>query len=329
MKKFAAFSIILIICLFAESLINTKGEPASDIQQLHTRYVFLSPSGSVNYRGMIANGIYKADKEFQSDTELIACTDMEMIQQMITRSIYTKVDGIIISGTQYTESLAASIDQARSQNIPVVLVDQKPEGLNCDGYFGINNYDAGKMAGERFSQSGTSEIHVAVLLNSLKSQNQQERLEGFCDAICGSSNITLSAVIEGEGDYLLLREKVLEILNENSNINAFFCAEATSTVYLQMILESLDKSEIDGKIRIIGFDTAENSLDYLRSGDYEALIVQDTEAMGYEAVKYLEEYRKGETSSNSEQYVSVEIIDQNHINQYEQIQMEDTVWKLY
>ena len=326
MKKFVTISLILMGCLFAECFFDTKSNTNCDRQELHTRYVFISPSGSVNYRGMIANGICKADEALKTDTELIACTDMEAIQEQIARSIYAKVDGIMISGIQYTETLANSIDEARSQNIPVVLVDQKAEGLNCDGYFGINNYEAGKMAGERFVESVCTETHIVVLLNSLKSKNQQERLEGFQDAIYKNSDITLEAVVEGEGDYLMLRERVLEILNKDSKINAFFCAEATSTVYLQMILESLGRLD---DMKIIGFDMAENSLDYVKSGDYEALIVQDTEAMGYEAVKYLETYRKGEALGGKEQYADVEIIDQNNVNQYEQIEMEDTVWKLY
>jgi ribose transport system substrate-binding protein len=59
------------------------------------------------------------------------------------------------------------------------------------------------------------------------------------------------------------------------------------------MLLALRKLGLNGKVKFIGFDSSDKLVEGLRSGDVNALVLQDPFNMGYLAVKTLVDHLKG------------------------------------
>ena len=60
------------------------------------------------------------------------------------------------------------------------------------------------------------------------------------------------------------------------------------------MLRALENAKLAGRVKFIGFDTSEKSVQALAAGEIDALVVQNPAAMGYQAVKMLVHHLRGE-----------------------------------
>ena len=82
------------------------------------------------------------------------------------------------------------------------------------------------------------------------------------------------------------------ILTANPDLNGLFAsAEASSTGSALAI----SARELTGQVTLVAFDSSEAMVQDLRTGTIDALVVQDPQRMGYEAVKTLVDKLAGKT----------------------------------
>src|SRR5262249_26105300 len=63
------------------------------------------------------------------------------------------------------------------------------------------------------------------------------------------------------------------------------------------IYEAVKSKERAGKVKIVAFDEAEETLDGIKAGDIQGTVVQQPFEFGYKAVKIMRELVKGDSSS--------------------------------
>jgi ribose transport system substrate-binding protein len=104
-----------------------------------------------------------------------------------------------------------------------------------------------------------------------------------------SSNQFAGALAEGAyrmGESLLAATKAAD-----GNVQGIFCPNESTTFGM---LRALENAGLAGKIRYVGFDSADKLVQGLREGHIDALVLQNPFAMGYIGVKTLVRHLRGE-----------------------------------
>lgn len=286
-------------------------EPTQVYDEDAKRFVCIINPGTY-YWADIWKGMEAADQDFGSDTKHNEFTRFDIEEQLhlLKKVSYMQADGVITIGEPYSEEVNEAIREIVENGIPVVLVDtdSKESGRTC--YIGSQNYEAGRLAAERLREEMQGKANIIVFISQMNSANQQERLAGFQDVIEKEEGMEIVTIIEGEANKLKIQEDFKKLRREYPEINAVFCAEATSSVQIGVLLEN-QKEELT----IVGFDVI-SALNYVENGLYAGVIVQDGFAMGYEAVKFLYEYEEGQ--EKKEIFTDVMCITKENVEEYRQ-----------
>lgn len=309
-RKISAICICLIGC-FLTGCISTQKAPDEKITK---RFTFIAPLENNTYWNNVAKGIVDGCYQYNISIKCVGSVQLNEEEQIefINSAIAAKVDGIITTAVDSTE-FKDVITEAKEQNIPVVLVDNDDKNSERSIYIGTDNYQAGYLAGKEMAAATNGTANIGIIISTQSTSNQRERMRGFEDAIVTYMNMKIKGVIEGKSELLLISEKTNEFLEENSNVDAIFCAEGNGGVALGELLGS-DIKKLE--LTIIAFDDVKETLDNIKSGNLYATIVQDTYKMGYEAVKYLEDYSNGAFSDKEAIYTDVSIVKEENIQDF-------------
>src|SRR5205823_4317084 len=152
-------------------------------------------------------------------------------------------------------------------------------------FVATDNQAAGRIAGEAMLQMLGETKTVIMLRYQEGSASTQNREKGFIDAIRGKVTIlsdnqyggatTESAFAKSEG--LLLAQKA-----QTGAVGGIFTPNESTTFGM---LQALKKSNVNQKVKLIGFDASEKLVQALRDGDIDGLVVQNPFNMGWLAVK--------------------------------------------
>lgn len=325
MKRYGIIVCSLILLLSAQLLFWQYASSNKD-QSVSARYLFLAPlGGKANsnqtiFRNLLAEGISQGDDRFGTDTELIACADNDTMADYIQKGIYSEVDGIVISGfAEASEGLIQAAARARSQGIPIVLLDHKIEGVEYDCYIGSDNKNAGSAAAQILTEKVSSDAHAVIVVSDSEGENLLERIGSFTNSWEEAHGDSTIEIVKTDGEYPELKEQMLKLLDLDEKVEAVFCADAVSTGAMKNFLESIEK-----ELSVVGFDILPDIMAALKEGVYAAVIGQDTQGMGYKAIQYLKENPAvQETSGAPELQIPVFAVDPGHAADFESIEAEE------
>lgn len=325
--SFTLCSLITVFFLFFFFGSLTQRQPLS-ASSYDRRFTFISPIANEGYWGSAAYGMKSEDQIQNTNTKFIALsqfTKKEMGAAIIS-AIYSDTDGIITVGS-HDENVLSALNSARDAKIPVVLIDTDSSDIDHICYIGTDNYEAGRLAGKDMTSSFSAPLHVAVILSSRSSDNQVKRLRGFEDELALHPDCSIETVLEANSSLLFLNETLPRILEENSDINAIFCAEGYSSSIVGRILSSMGPKY--DHIRVVAFDKMESTLDYVQSGRYFSTIVQQSDVMGQLAVQVLKDYQDGILPAQDRIYTDSFSIRQDNFDTIQRYESEGVTWHLY
>ena len=290
---FSLVLLILSVCFFYQ--------PVSGIPKDLPRYACIVCAPEEGYWGKVKDGIRLADEDFHTSTRISGFSILDSARQveLLQEVEYLNLDGVITVGDPDILELNTIISQMESDGIPVVLIDtdSAQSGRSC--YIGTDNYEAGRLAAEEILNRIDGDVHVAVLATGMEKSYQAERLRGFQAALEDSGRAEILEVCVNEQDKFSLMERITDLTETYDSMNAMFCAEASTTQYIGLAGNSLASLR---DLVIIGFDDLDATLQAIRNGFLDATIIQDAQAMGYEAVRYLSSHaghRTGRTETQN------------------------------
>lgn len=293
------------------------------------RFTFICPKANEGYWSSAAYGMKKQDQLQNTNTKFIGSNQYsaEEMSAAIHSAVNSEADGIITVGSRSDEIVISALKKATNQQIPVILIDTDSDEIDRLCYIGTNNYEAGQLAAEDMAASTSEPLRVAVILVSLDSKNQAERLRGFEERLSQDPEDRVEIVLETDSNFLYLNEILPLTLKENPDINAVFCAEEYSSTIVGQILSAMG-TKYD-PIRVVAFDKMDATLHYVESGRYYSTIVQQSEQMGELAVKLLGDYQKGIFPSEDIIYTDSLSIRKENINDVKRYESEGVVWHSY
>jgi ribose transport system substrate-binding protein len=214
---------------------------------------------------------------------------ISIIEQFITEN----VSGLVLSPI-HQSALAEPVAKAMKKKIPVLIFDSALKGTPGKDFIcfvGINNRNAGKLAGEHLAKLLKGKGKV-VLLRYIKNQaNTTEREEGFLEAMANYPNLQLTVKDHYAGGTIDEAKKVSKsLLSHLKEADGVFCPNELSTLGM---LFTLQEANLAGKIKFVGFDTPAPVVDALKKGEISALVAQDPARMGYNSIKTMVDYIHG------------------------------------
>ena len=211
-------------------------------------------------------------------------TDVERQIEIVQSLIGRAVDGIVLAPSD-RDGLVPVVEQANEAGIPVTIFDS---GIGTDqyvSYVATDNRAAGELAAEKVADLLENTGNVAMVRHVPGSDSTDERERGFAEAIAQRfSGIRIAA----SAYCMSYRDRAFEVsrdmLNAHADLGALFCSSEAATVGAMRALRALGQ---EGRVKLVGFDSAFGLQQGLRDGVVDALVVQDPFYIGYAGVKTL------------------------------------------
>lgn len=215
---------------------------------------------------------------------------IQVVENFMTRH----VDGIVLAPLD-SQALVAPVVNATKAKIPVVVIDSDLKSDKQLSFVATDNYQGGAMGAEHLVKLLGGKGNVILLRYAVGSASTEAREAGFVDTIKKHPDIkVISADQYGGATRETSYQASQNLLNRYAReANGIFCPNESVTVGMSKALRDIGKA--GGKIKLVGFDAGTQSVQDLKKGDVQALVVQNPVRMGYLGVMTLMKHLRGDT----------------------------------
>lgn len=207
---------------------------------------------------------------------------------------HKRVDGLLIMPTgEYSEKLSLFVEQKK----PVVLIDRKVRGMNCDCVL-VDNEGAAREAVERLVEAGHEKI--GLIAGPQKIYTASARNWGFQKAMM-EAGLSLEDSMMVCGDYTIEggARAMRRLHREHPEMTAVLISNYEMTVGA-MIEINESGIRVPRELSIIGFDNQEFAK---ACSPKLSIMAQPTRQMAVSAVRLLLDRLNGETEKQAETVV--------------------------
>jgi len=217
--------------------------------------------------------------------EIDATRQIDIVQSMVTR----RLAGIAIAPVD-RKALVAVLDRATAEKIPVAVYDSDVDTTNRITYVATDNREAGRIAARRMGEILKAKGKVLIVGFMPGSASTMEREEGFTEEIKKSfPAIELLQLQYGMASRAKSMAVTENALSAHKDLAGIFADNESSLAGAVQALKSRNNKET----KLVGIDSSEQLIANLKEGFIDSLVVQDPFRMGYESVKAIGEFRKG------------------------------------
>ncbi len=292
-----SFSLLCLACPKDPPKAGASGEGGTRKVAARLKIAVIPKVTNHEFWKSVHAGAAKAAKEVDVDIVWkgpLKEDDLKAQVDVVSTFVAQGVSGIVLAPLNDT-ALRAPVKQATQAKIPVVVFDSDLQGDDHVSFVATDNGAAGKLAGDHLAKLLGDKGNVVVLRYQEGSASTQNREKGFLDAIKAKPTMkvvsdnqyggatTESAFAKGES--LLLAQKA-----ETGAVNGLFTPNESTTFGM---LLALKKSNMNKKMKFVGFDASEKLVGALKDGDVDGLVVQNPFNMGYLAVKTMADHLRG------------------------------------
>ena len=212
-------------------------------------------------------------------------------------------------GIASIDSAACSVqfDLATANGIPVISLDSGNEykGIQC--IVKTDNEDAARTGAYKLANEIGDEGQVILVVHDSNSETAKERAKSFeeeiknnypsvsivetiyCDKlddlkkkIAVEKDPNMSEDLQKAAVEKMTDDEVMQYyLKKHPDLKGVFGTNESSTIFA---LEALQKTELAGKVALVGFDISEEQTAAMKNGEISGLVVQNPFGMGYASV---------------------------------------------
>ncbi|MGY4688852.1 sugar-binding protein [Salibacterium sp. K-3] len=207
--------------------------------------------------------------------------DREEVLRTLDRMIAAEVDGILtqgLPGPRFRDLVA----KAEEKRIPVLTVDSDRPDSERSAYIGTDNYLSGRLAGEELLRATEGKQYVGIITGNLESLNQQERIQGFEDAVAGRERVEVVDVRESNISEVGAAQAAYAMMKQHSRINALFGTSALDGIGM---VQGVEDITLWDQPYMLAFDILPETMTLLEEGRLDATIAQYPEQMGQQGVE--------------------------------------------
>jgi ribose transport system substrate-binding protein len=250
-----------------------------------TTRILVSPKGLVHsFWVTVKAGADSAGKEFNAEViwkgptqETDIAGQIAIVEDYVNKGI----DAIVIAACD-AQGLIPVLKKANEKNIPIITIDS---GIDSDfplSFIATDNIVAAQKAAQVLAKMIGNKGKVACIPFVPGAATSVWREQGFVEEIKNYPDIELLPIRYPQSDVSIGMAVTEDLLTAHPDIKGIFAANEAGTIGVIQALKTKNKI---GKVKVIGFDAAENEIKALKTNEIDGLIVQDPFKMGYEGVK--------------------------------------------
>lgn len=266
-------------------------------------------NGVADFWVFAERGAERAAREFGVEVDVRMPANGAADQQRIVEELLAAgVDGLAISPVD-GENQAELVNYAAGVT-HVITHDSDAPGTARRCYVGMDNYDAGWLAGELVMEALPGGGKVAILVGRLEQDNARRRRQGVIDALYGrakdpSRYDAPGSLRDTENSWVVVdtrtdqfdqaraKANAQELLTVHEDLACFVGLFAYNT---PIILTVLGEAGRLGAVQVVAFDEDFATLDGIEAGHVHATVVQGPYDYGYESVRILAGLARGDES---------------------------------
>ncbi|MDP3816659.1 substrate-binding domain-containing protein [Pseudomonas sp.] len=196
--------------------------------------------------------------------------------QVLERAVARGCKALVVAPTG--KEVGERVSQLRASGIPTIYMDRDLAGGAALGLVATDNFAAGLRAGQHMVELLNGQGLVALLRLRRGVNSTDERERGFRQAAeSGGLQLVIDTYV---GDDSQLAMQALK--PQLAQLDGLFTPNSNSSRAALAAMRRLGKA---GQLVHIGFDGDEVLLEALRLGDLQALLIQQPQVIGYQAVK--------------------------------------------
>ena len=250
-------------------------------------------NNSADFWTIARRGVEKADAEL-ADVEAefrLTADGTAADQQRIVDDLLTKgVDGIAISPVD-PQNQTALINAAAKRSL-VFTQDSDAPQTERTCYIGTDNVAAGRQAGMLIREAIPEGGSIMLFVGKLDARNAQERVQGIKEAIAGST-IKIIDVRTDDVDDVRAKANAADTLVRYPDIKGLVGLWSYNG---PAILNAVREANKIGRVKIITFDEADETLRGVSEGAIHATVVQQPFEFGYLAITRMAQAARGDRS---------------------------------
>lgn len=229
-------------------------------------------------------------------------TDAQL--KAIDELVAAKVSGIALAPCN-DNRIRTRINELYEQGIPVVTLNTDIENSKRIAYVGSHYTKSGATAAGLLRLMTNGEVFIGILTGSSDILCHTERIAGFSNTLAPyAEHIHIVSVTETHDDEIESYEKTTRLLKEHPEINALYFA--AGGVYGGC--RAVSSLELAHRLKIIAYDKAETTEEFLRNGILSAVICQQPHIQGKKPLDILFSYlTTGELPQQEYHYTAVDI----------------------
>jgi ribose transport system substrate-binding protein len=284
--------ILISLLILANASCNKAGEAGKTGEAKKTRLAFITNNTS-DFWTLARRGTEKAkaelpnvEIEFKLNSETTAAGQQRIVDDLLAKGI----DGIAISPVD-PKNQTQMINRVASQAV-VITQDSDAPNSNRTCYIGTDNEAAGFQAGELVKEALPQGGRIMVFVGMLDAQNAQERYRGLQKALEGS-NIKIIDIRTDDADRVRAKSNAADSLVKYPDIAGMVGLWEYNP---PAILSAVREAGKIGKVKIVAFDEADETLAGIKEGAIYATVVQQPFEFGYRSMIMLAKVIGGDKS---------------------------------
>lgn len=217
-----------------------------------------------------------------------------IVEDLVTRG----VDGIAISPIDPVNQTEI-LNKAAARTHVITHDSDAPES-GRELYIGMDNYTAGRMCGALVKEALPQGGKVMIFIGRLEQDNARRRRQGVIDEMLGrsvdpmrydppgevitGSGFTILGTLTDQFDRAKGKANAEDTLARHSDLAAMVGLFGYNP---PLLIEAADRAGRLGKVKIIAFDEADETLDGILRGVVHGTVVQNPYLYGYRSVEVL------------------------------------------
>jgi ribose transport system substrate-binding protein len=193
---------------------------------------------------------------------------------------------VVISPTEF-KALGKPIDEA-AKTVPIIGIDSGADSKAFTSFLTTDNTQGGRIAADGLAAAikeatGKEEGEIAIITSLPGVGSLDQRHEGFVEVITAKyPGLKVVADKYADGQATTGLNMMTDLITANPNLVGVF---ASNLIMAQGVGQAIAENKLGDKIKVIGFDSDEKTVGFLKEGVLAGLVVQDPYRMGYDGIK--------------------------------------------
>jgi ribose transport system substrate-binding protein len=202
---------------------------------------------------------------------------------------------IVIAPTQFA-ALGKPIDEA-AKKVKIIGIDSAADSKAFTSFLTTDNVQAGRVAADGLAAAitakyGKAEGNVALITSLPGVGSLDQRAKGFKEELAAKyPGLKLVADKVADGQATTGLNIMTDLITANPDLRGVF---ASNLIMAQGAGQAVAENKMADKIKLVGFDSDDKLVKFVKDGTIAALVVQDPFRMGDDGVKTAVAAAKGE-----------------------------------